>query len=88
MFSLDNDERSFDVVCYRFKRLKIVHFFHCCHMSLCKVYDVDVISYTCSIYCRIVITKNLQAFSPAYRNLGNKWHEVVWDALRVFTDQT
>ena len=57
-------------------------------MAFCKVYDMDIISDTCSVRCVIVISEYAEFFQFANCYLCNVWHQVVRDTVRIFTDQT
>lgn len=43
-------------------------------------------SYPCTILCCIISSINCQRRSSAYSNLLNKWHKVVGNSTRIFTN--
>ncbi len=54
-------------------------------MSLCQIDDVDVVSYTSSIRCIVVISKDIQMIKFTCSYLGNVWNQIGWYAVRFFT---
>ena len=56
-------------------------------MATSQIHDMDIIAYPGTIFRRIIITENGQLLQPAYRNLGNVRHEIIWNTMRIFTDQ-
>ncbi len=59
---------------------------NCLHMANCKIHHMDVISAASTVLCGIVVAENSQAFALARRNLRHIGHQIVRDALRVFSD--
>mmetsp|Transcript_15260 Transcript_15260/g.44116 ORF Transcript_15260/g.44116 Transcript_15260/m.44116 type:complete len:230 (-) Transcript_15260:362-1051(-) len=55
-------------------------------MSLGKINYMDVISHAGTIRSVIIISKDAELFSPSDAHLGNKWHQIVGDSLRIFSD--
>ena len=57
-------------------------------MTLCKVNDVDVITYTRAVRCIIVVTEDVNDLALARCNLSYIRKKVVRNTLRIFTDET
>ena len=53
-----------------------------------QVKNVNVVTYTCTIWSWIIIPKDikLRQFTDSY--LGNIWHKVVWNTVWQFPNQT
>ena len=59
-------------------------FFHRHDVTVRQIHYVDVIAYASTIFGRIIVTKNRQRVATAYSNLGDVWHQVIRNALRIF----
>ena len=49
---------------------------------------MDIIANARTVGCIVVITEDREALKLSYRNLGNIRNQIVWNALRVFTNNT
>src|SRR5271165_345588 len=56
-------------------------------MSRGQIRDMDIVSDTGAIRCVVIAAKNVEAFAPSNRNLGNERNEIVRNALGIFADQ-
>jgi len=45
---------------------------------------MDIISYSCTIMCIIIISKYTKILSFTYRYLRDKWHKIIWNAIWIF----
>ena len=57
-------------------------------MTLCQVYYMDIISYTGSVRSIIIISEYIQMIQFSNGNLCDIRYQVVWNTLRIFTDQS
>ena len=56
-------------------------------MPLCKIHHMNIIADSSSVRCRIIITKHMDFFQFSHRDLGNIGHQIVGDAVGVFSYQ-
>ena len=56
-------------------------------MAFSEIDNVNVVTYASAIGRWIVIRPDIEKFEFACCNLGDVGHQIVWSALRVFTDQ-
>ena len=61
---------------------------YCADMSDGKVDHVDVVTYSGSVRCIIIIAEDAQAFQFSDGNLCDIWDQVVRDSLRILSDET
>ena len=57
-------------------------------MTLSKVNNVDIISYTCSVRSIVIVTKHAELFKLSYCYLTDVRKQIVWYTVRVFADKT
>ncbi len=49
---------------------------------------MDIIADTCAIRRIIIIAPDVELLATARRNLRDDWHQIVWDTLWIFPNQT
>ncbi|CSB39453.1 Uncharacterised protein [Vibrio cholerae] len=54
-------------------------------MTIRQIHHMDVVTHPCTIFGRIIATKHGKILAAPYRNLSNKRHQVIRDALWIFT---
>ncbi len=59
----------------------------CSNMTFCKIDNMDIITDTCSVRCRIIIAEYGQMTADTRRHLRDIWHQIVRDSVRIFADQ-
>src|SRR5260221_578009 len=52
-----------------------------------QVDDMDVVADAGAVACRIIAAENTHSVANAHGNLSDIGHQIVWDTLRIFTDQ-
>ena len=57
-------------------------------MTSRQIHDVNIITHAGSVRGWIVITIHRYGFKLTNRDLGDVWHQVVWDTVRIFTNAT
>ena len=57
-------------------------------MSNCEIDYVNVITYTCSVRCIIIVSKYTKTLKFTDCNLCNVWNQVVRNSLWIFSDQS
>ena len=57
-------------------------------MSNCEINYMDVITYTCSVRCIIIVSKYTKALKFTDCDLCNVWNQVVRNSLWIFSDQS
>ena len=57
-------------------------------MSTCKVNYVDVVAYTSTVVCVVVVTENTELGTLAHSCLCDVRHKVVRNTIRVLADST
>ena len=55
-------------------------------MSFNKILYVDIVAGAGAVASRVVISENFQRSASADGNLGNERHQIVRNAVRIFTD--
>ena len=55
------------------------------HVTVGQIHYVDVVAHAGAVFGRVVVAKNRQRLATAYRYLGDIRHQVVRNALRIFT---
>ena len=56
-------------------------------MAFCQVYDMDIVTHTCSVRCIVIVTENAQTFQFTHSYLCNVGNQVVRDTLRILADE-
>ena len=56
-------------------------------MTFSQINHVNVISYTCSVGSRIIITEYMKLFKLTAGNLHNVGHKIIGNAVRLFADK-
>lgn len=56
------------------------------HMTFCQVYDMDIVTHTCSVRCIVIVTENAQTFQFTHSYLCNVGNQVVRDTLRILAE--
>ena len=56
-------------------------------MPLCKIHHMNIVADPSSIRRRIIITKHMDFFQFAHRNLRNVGNQIVGDAVGIFPNQ-
>ena len=57
-------------------------------MSFSQVNYMNIVTNTRSIWRIIIIAKYTKFFKFSSSYLHNIWHQVIWDSLWIFTNQT
>ena len=56
-----------------------------CHMCIGQITHMDIITYTCSVGCRIVVTEHTQFFTFSNCHLGDIRHQIVWYSVGILS---
>ena len=55
-------------------------------MTSCQVDYMDIIAYSCAVFCIVVISEDVNDRPPPYGDLGHKRHEVVGCTVGVLAN--
>lgn len=62
--------------------------FECTHMTISKVYHMDIVSYTSTVMGIVVVAEHAKFLADADGGLSNIGHQVVGDSVRILADET
>ena len=64
-----------------------VQIIKCGDMPISQIADMDIVTHTCPINCRVIIAPNIQVLALASRHLRHVRHKIIGQSLRGFTNQ-
>ncbi len=65
---------------------KGVNLFHRSDKAFCQITDMDVVSHSCTIRCRIIASTNSKLGKTFYRHPGNIGEQIVRSTVRILSD--
>ena len=88
---LDNIENAVALSCTKIVDLNTRIFFDLVdslNMSYCQIHNMNIVSYTCSVRCIVVIAEYTKTLKLTDGNLSHIWKKVVRDTLWILTHKS